>query len=118
VLDSGGNNDEVYVWINNSATVRMVTETSSTLQSNLTQVATVAVDTPYRTAGRIQADNFVLARNGTLGAADTSGTLPASSTRAIFGNRFGNADFSFGFIRRAALITRALTDAELQGITT
>ncbi len=117
-LDTGAEQNEVYVWINNASSVRMLTETANVTQANVQQDATVAINTPYRAAGRIQTNNFILARNGNLGAADTSGTLPASSTRAVFGNRFGSSNFAEGYILRAAFIPSALTDAQLQGITT
>ncbi len=118
VFDSGSQQDEAYIWINNNAAVRMLTETGNTLQSNVQQNAAVALNTVYKAAGRIATNDFILARNGSLSAADTSGTLPATSTRVVFGNRFGSSNFSEGYIRRTAYIPVALIDAQLQAITT
>lgn len=73
--------------------------------------------TAQRYVARIATNDVRGALNGTLGTADTSATLPAGtlSTLRLGQNVGGNA--LNGFLSHAALIPRALTNAELEGIT-
>ena len=76
------------------------------------------VDTIQRSALRVQTNNGIAVREGTLSAQDTSITLPAAATRARFGHNIAVTEGLFGYMRRAAIIPSALTDAQLQAITT
>lgn len=117
-LDSGSGYDEAYLWLSNAAVVRLLSETGPTSQANETVGAAVVVGTAYKAAGRVVADNFKLARSGSLSLGDTSGTAPATPTRLMFGNRLGNSNLLEGYLRRAAIINFAPSDAQLQAMTT
>jgi hypothetical protein len=76
------------------------------------------IATGQKVAARFDTNNVRGASNGTLGTADTSATLPVGTlTTANFGSS-GPGSFMDGYFRRAAIFPSALTDAQLQGITT
>jgi hypothetical protein len=71
-----------------------------------------------RQAGRVSTNDGRMARNGTLSSQETSLTLPAvDPTIMRIGSEQGNDAFVFAYIRRAAVFTTALTDAQLQTTT-
>ncbi len=70
-----------------------------------------------RVAWRVQTDDMRGALNGTLGLADTSGVLPVSAATIAVGSNRGTGQFTFGYIRRIAVFSSALTDAQLQTTT-
>jgi hypothetical protein len=76
------------------------------------------VDTIQRAALRVQTNDGRAVRESTLSAQDTSVNLPATATRARFGTNASNAEPVFAYVRRAAIIPSALTDTQLQEITT
>jgi hypothetical protein len=75
----------------------------------------IAVGTIYKGAARFATNDMRSALNGTLGGADTVATMPATPVRCLFGASATSQGFSY--IRRAAIVNRALSNAELQGIT-
>lgn len=78
-----------------------------------------AVGSTYKSAGRFATDDMIGALGGGLGTKDASVTLPASAPATIaFGASVGGGSSSYGYLRRAAIYSRALTDAELQAVTT
>jgi hypothetical protein len=87
-------------------------QVSNATQSNITLNGPVAVDVVQKVASVAATDDFRFAANGVLGSADTSGTGLSALTSLRFGQDM------FGYLRRAAVIPSALTDAQLQGITT
>jgi hypothetical protein len=71
-----------------------------------------------KSAGRFAEDDVLSARNGTLGAVDTtSGVTVTTLDLMEFGYTGISTAYGFLYIRRAAIIPRALSDAELQAIT-
>jgi hypothetical protein len=79
----------------------------------------VAVGAITKSAGRIESNNVQAARAGTLATADTTASVPTSSPGTVRFGDFGSAaTYGFIYLRRAAIIPAALTDAQLQGITT
>lgn len=87
--------------------------------------ATFAADVTHKAAVRAQTDNFRAAVNGTLAGnplpqPDTTYTQPGAGVlnRISFGFIFGVGGPTFVTIRRAAIISGGLTDAQLQAITT
>jgi hypothetical protein len=85
--------------------------------STVTGVISVGVIT--KGAGRIEVDNVQAVRAGTLATADTTASVPTSPPSAVrFGDAGLAANYGFNYIRRAAIIPRALSDTELQAITT
>ncbi len=84
-------------------------------QADITVAGALALNTTQKIAGRLASNNAQVAVNGTLGTQDN--TVGSLSNPTVF--RFGQraAEELFGYVRRAALIKGAITDAELQGIT-
>lgn len=68
-------------------------------------------------AARFAANNSNMAKSGTLGINDTSCTMPAYTTISV-GCRHDGAVPPFGNIKNVRIWTTALTDAQLQTITT
>ena len=81
--------------------------------------ATVNTETVYKAAMRVLVDDVRGAMNGTLTSADVTASYPTAPTIIRFGE---NSDFGhqplFGYIRRAAIFNSALSDANLQSVTT
>jgi len=71
----------------------------------------------WKMAARYSTNDTRLAVNAVLGTLDTANSPPGGSQIWIGS---GTATFSpaFGYLRRAAIFSRALTDAELQSLTT
>jgi hypothetical protein len=86
-------------------------------QAGLRPSGTAAINTVQKFAARAALDDARAAANGTLSAQDTSVVLPTTPTIAYFGQRPDGALKPFGYLRRAAIIPSALTDAQLQAIT-
>jgi hypothetical protein len=85
-------------------------------QASLTVAGALALNTVYKMAGRYGTNDSILARGGTLSAADTLATAPSSPTRMAIGG--GVSIPSFGYTRRVAVFNSTLTDAQLQTVTT
>lgn len=77
----------------------------------------MALGVTQKVASRVATNDFQFASNGTLGTPDVSGTALSDIVTARFGGIAGT-NATFGYLRRAALWPRALTDAELQAVTT
>ena len=72
----------------------------------------------YKTALRVAANDSRHCLNGALQTADTSVTLPSAPTIIEFGSRGSGSSPLWSYIRKAALWTRALSDSELQSVST
>jgi hypothetical protein len=73
---------------------------------------------PQKFAARFNTDDVRGAAGGVLGTADTTATLPVSTLDYFAFGGDGSTASLFGYLRRTAIIPLALTDAQLQGITT
>jgi hypothetical protein len=71
----------------------------------------------YKMAGAIKENDFQAALNGTLGTADTSGTMP-TVTRLRIGRRLAATGVYSGHIAKIAYWPRRLSDTLLQQLTT
>ena len=72
-----------------------------------------------RAAARFATNDVTGSFNGQAVASDTSAALPANAPDIIrFGMNRANVEQLDGYLRSAVVVPRALTDAELQGITT
>jgi hypothetical protein len=78
---------------------------------------TANVGATVRQAVRVGANDFASSVGGSAVLTDTSGTVPTMD-RIRFGNDVDNTQFMFGYLRRAAIFPSALSDAQLQAITT
>ncbi len=117
VRASFDNNNLADVGVNGSdlAELQMVAGGSS--QGFPSVAGAVALNTVTKIAGRFNTNSMQLARGGTLGTEDTTATLPTAPTLLYIGA--GNATrHSFGYIRRIAIVQGAVSDANLQAMTT
>lgn len=97
--------------------IAWVRESSVTTAAVSGTGAALAVNTVYKTAGRFSNNDTNVVNGGSAASADTSNSPPATTTLKFGGAMFAGAQL-FGYLRRAALWTRALTNAELQAVST
>jgi hypothetical protein len=116
-LDGGSTANESLLFVTSADLASLLVTTASAFQGSVTAGA-VAVTTVTRMAGRVSTNNNNIAKLGTLGTADTSSTNPSAPTRITVGARGDSSLPSFGVIRRIAVFNSALTDAQLQTVTT
>ena len=116
-IDDSSNDNRALLYGTNggSQASRMYCATAN-VQQALPTVGALAAGA-RKTAGRCSLNSFQVAGNGTLATEDTSGTVPATPNRLVFGKENGTGTELFGYLRRAAIWTRALSDAELQALT-
>lgn len=117
VDDSSANNRALLYGTNGGSQGSRMYCATANVQQALPTVGALAAST-RKTAGRCSLNSFQVAGNGTLATEDTSGTVPATPNRLVFGNEIGTGTELFGYLRRVAIYSRALTDAELQSLTT
>jgi hypothetical protein len=94
------------------------------VQTVATTTGIASVATPLtnkavaKVAGRIEFNDVIICSNGTLSTKDSTASYFASPTKIEIG---GSADVGqdriFGYIRRAAIFNSALSDANLQKVT-
>jgi hypothetical protein len=85
--------------------------------ADITVAGAIATAAVTKGAARTALNSFNVANNGTAGTLDTAGALPSVCTSLEIGHSGGTATFA-GHIRRVAIFNAALTDAQLQAITT
>ena len=85
-------------------------------QADLT-FGTAALNVVQRAAVRFETDNIGGSLNGGAVVKDTTATMPSAPDIVRLGNR-NLADPLQGYLRAAAIIPRAFSDAELQGLST
>lgn len=128
-VDTGTQETQVYVYSTDSTERALIHRSSGgflsvlvtdggVTQASLSAATTPAVGAVARVAGRVALNDVNVAGGGVLATADTSCTMPAPVTTIRFGSTDAGAFYSFGYLRRAALWPRALTDAELQAVST
>ncbi len=71
----------------------------------------------YKIAGAFNTNRVQAAKDGVLGTEDTSCTLPVNPTHIRWGMRSDGGQVFSGYILRAAIFNSALSDANLQTIT-
>jgi hypothetical protein len=87
-------------------------------QAALSVAGTIATGTVQKGAGRIATNSVIGARAGVLSSEDTLVTLPANPTNVYIGASNTGAGLINGFVRRLAVFNSALSDAQLQTVTT
>jgi len=112
-INDGTTSNRTLVWASNGVPGMQV-KAASSFSASINIGSAFAVGDRIRVAGRIAENDMQAARNGTLGTADTSAALPTGLSQIEFNN--GGVP-TFGYLRRAALWTRALSDSELTAVT-
>jgi hypothetical protein len=117
VSAANNNRSEINAYNSGTTTPTGYVQTA-TLQAFISVGTTPSVGSTLKLALRAATNDVQFVRNGTLGTADTSATMPSAPTRLSVGiNPAGAGDFTFGYIRRIAVFNSALTDAQLQTTT-
>jgi hypothetical protein len=93
-----------------------VTQVGGITQAAPSVGSTAAVGVTQRIAYRAQADNFIVARNGTLSAADTSGSVPSVTSLVSIGKGATGSPLN-GYVQRVRVFPFAATNAQLQALT-
>lgn len=110
-----GTANEVYDLTQSALNPTFTVTDGGVVQASIGTTSVTALATS-KSAFRYQANNFQAATNGTLGTADTSGTLPTVTT-IYFGSLNGTSQFFRGFLQSASIYTEAPANATLTGNT-
>jgi hypothetical protein len=117
LVGSNANNDSIGVnWGANAGTMRWGVRVGAASQADLNAGSGKSAGSSYKAAGRYAANDFQLAVDGTLGTADTSGSLPTITALSLG----GPVSFQPGasvWLQRVTYYPRRLSNAELQAIT-
>jgi hypothetical protein len=116
-IDNGGNSNAALICVSAADVAQVFQVTSSVAVAQPSVAGALAINTAYKVAGRYGLDSVQIARGGTLGTEDTSASEPPSPTVLRVGSA-SSFQVSFGYIRRAAVFNSALTDAQLQTVST
>jgi len=117
-IDDGTDNNRTTEYFDGSRNIRTFTVTGGALQAGEI-IPNVVTNTgvTFKTANVAFTNDFRFVVNGTAGTPDTSGTTPVVTTIRV-GNGLGAAVVTGGTIRNVRLWQRALSNSELQAITT
>ena len=116
-VSNGTSGDRLQLEVNSSDLARAQITAGSAGQFDETVATAIATGTVNKLAARGATNDARFAKNGTLSNADATVTLPATPNKISFGlNPTGSSPF-YGYLRRAAIFSRALSDGELQALT-
>jgi hypothetical protein len=116
-IDANTDNDRALLRIN-ASDLAVATMTAATITQGAPSVTgSVPLATVTKIAGRFATNSIQACRNGTLATEDTVATVAATPTHIRFGFLAAGTSPFFGYIRRAAVFNSALSDANLQTIT-
>jgi len=115
---SGSDANRAMLRIATNRTTRAVQTASGSEVAAVNPGVAITTGTAAKIAGRFQLDNVNNAVNGTTGTADTSAAAPSNPTMFSFGVPDASTDFAWSYLMQIAVIPSALTDAQLQAITT
>lgn len=116
-VDNATNNERAFIYVSGSDVAQAVSSTGGVDQAAPTVAGAIAINTVTRIAARFSTNSVQIARGGTLGTEDTSATNPSSISRVEIGTTNG-ASHAYSYLRRLAIFSRALSDAELTAIST
>jgi len=113
------NSDLVSTYFSGGGDIKTFVDVGGSTQVDASILANAVSGTDYKVGISFDTNDYRGAYNGTLGAADTSCTLPTFSqpTLQIAAQSGGTNPFS-GHIKRLSLYNVALSDVELQSLTT
>lgn len=117
-LDNGSEAENANIGMNASDLFRTAMTNGGVLQAGAPVAGALAIGTIYKGAGRLSLNSVQSALNGTLGTEDTVGTVPTTPTTWRVGAGSDGLVVSYGYLRRAAIFNTALSDANLQAVTT
>lgn len=117
-VDNASANERAALRVNSSDQLSSITVAGGVQQSGEAVTGALALATTYKGALRVATNDIKSARGGTLSSGDTSATNPSAPSVIRFGSDNAPANQPFGYLRRAAIFPRALSDAELQAVTT
>jgi hypothetical protein len=112
------NNDRAKLYVGTNDRPSVLMTAGGVSQGSVSLVFSTVVATSYKLAGRFGTNTIQVAQGGSLGTEDTTATAPTAPNTISFGRSASGANPCFGYLRRAAIWNRALTDAELQAVTT
>lgn len=117
-VDDGTASERAILGINPSDLARALVADGGITQADITVAGALAVNTFYKHAGAFATNRVQVCRGGVLGTEDTVATMPATPTALRFGSGETGINQPFVYIRRAAIFNTALSDANLQAVTT
>jgi hypothetical protein len=98
---------------------RQVMTSSGSAQADISELALSGLNAITKQAGRFSANSVRGAVNGGLNTEDTASTVPTTPAFVNFANPNGAGGApAYGYLRTAAIIPSALTDTELEVLTT
>ena len=116
-INNSGTSNLIALGVSAAPIVRFIVLDNTVTQASISG-PTPVVNIPFKTVGAYQVNNFRAATNGTLGTADTSGTVPTGMSEVSLTSSFGPTNNGAnGHIRKVAYYPKRLTDTELQGLT-
>jgi hypothetical protein len=115
-IDDGTANNTALIAINSADKLYGQMVTGGADQGSSTSAASVSVGVVTKGASRFATNSIRSVLNGTLSTEDTVATASATPTRFRIGTE-GSVP-AFGYIRRVAVFNSALTDAQLQTVST
>ena len=116
-VDDGTINERAVLGINGSDVTRVIAVDGGVTQADV-MLGTLVINTIYKQAGAFATNRVQNCLNGTLGTEDTVATMPATPSVIRFGSGETGLTQPFVYIRRAAIFNTALSDAQLQAVTT
>ena len=117
-VDAGSDNERVMVRVEAADRFSGNQRAASTDVAAEIVTGALAVGTVYKGATRFALNDVKSARGGTLSTGDTSAAVPSTPTTIRIGSQISSANPCYNYLRRLAIYSRALTDAELQAVTT
>jgi hypothetical protein len=118
VVDDGDLSDYASLTVDETDRQNSVMVRASSSQGGSAVTGSLAALTVYKGAVRFNTNSIMAARGGTLGLEDTVATLAATPTTIRLGAYAGGINYSFQYLRRIAVFNSALTDAQLQTVST
>lgn len=110
------NRATIYFGASGTAIPTYLVQSSSITQATGTRAD--ALTNRVKIGSRINTNNFCIVANGSAPNSDNTGATPMTLNRLDIGSRTGSNEWLNGFIYRSVLYPQALTDGQLQGLTT
>ena len=117
-IDAGAATNRVVLSVESTDKLNIAVTSGGAGQGGVEPNVTLTVGSTVRKgASRTGTNTIQAALGGTLGSEDTTCTAPSTPTAVRFGSNSTGAGQPFGYLRRASIWPRALTDSELTTVT-